>query len=311
MKLHKTKEPRKALFFIWEKNMFYYAHGDYLSHHGILGMKWGKRNGPPYPLSPSAHSASEKKAGWQDSLDGGGTKQRALAEKVSNVSVKTTKLENSRFYDDKRDERYRNDYYENTKDLSEIKQAYKQLNDARAKYVDAHKLSTEFKKLSNDQYAKYVKKAVDYFATPENLKRYGEKGQDLKSYRKEWHDGLMDRSNYHANDDVFKFFAKEKGSSFDKELKKHEKALDDYRKAQEKVVDSLIGQYGDTKLKNFNEGKVYKYGPNGLVKKPHIYENAPTVKAVINETLARMSNEEIDRLNGQFYRSYYYSDLRD
>lgn len=33
-----------------------------LSHHGIRGMKWGKRNGPPYPLDPSDHSAAEKKA---------------------------------------------------------------------------------------------------------------------------------------------------------------------------------------------------------------------------------------------------------
>ncbi len=40
----------------------------YLAHHGILGQKWGKRNGPPYPLGASDHSASEKKAGWKDSL---------------------------------------------------------------------------------------------------------------------------------------------------------------------------------------------------------------------------------------------------
>lgn len=39
-----------------------------LSHHGILGQKWHKRNGPPYPLGADDHSASEKKAGWIQSL---------------------------------------------------------------------------------------------------------------------------------------------------------------------------------------------------------------------------------------------------
>ena len=31
-----------------------------LYHHGILGMHWGDRNGPPYPLGMSQKSASEK-----------------------------------------------------------------------------------------------------------------------------------------------------------------------------------------------------------------------------------------------------------
>lgn len=44
---------------------------NYLMHHGILGQKWGKKNGPPYPLGASDHSASEKKAGWKKSLGGG------------------------------------------------------------------------------------------------------------------------------------------------------------------------------------------------------------------------------------------------
>lgn len=33
---------------------------DYLQHHGIEGQRWGKRNGPPYPLSRSRMSAKEK-----------------------------------------------------------------------------------------------------------------------------------------------------------------------------------------------------------------------------------------------------------
>ena len=47
---------------------------DYMAHHGILGQKWGKRNGPPYPLDAKSHSASEKKAGWRKSLDKPNTK---------------------------------------------------------------------------------------------------------------------------------------------------------------------------------------------------------------------------------------------
>lgn len=34
---------------------------DYLAHHGILGQKWGQRNGPPYPLDEKDYSREEKK----------------------------------------------------------------------------------------------------------------------------------------------------------------------------------------------------------------------------------------------------------
>lgn len=39
-----------------------YYDTDYLAHHQILGAKWGKKNGPPYPLGSGDHSAAEKKA---------------------------------------------------------------------------------------------------------------------------------------------------------------------------------------------------------------------------------------------------------
>ena len=47
---------------VWRKEL-------YLAHHGIKGQKWGKRNGPPYPLDAQDHSAAEKKAGWRKSLE--------------------------------------------------------------------------------------------------------------------------------------------------------------------------------------------------------------------------------------------------
>ena len=49
----------------------YYGHNDYrdyLAHHGILGQRWGKRNGPPYPLGVGDHSEVEKQFNWEKSL---------------------------------------------------------------------------------------------------------------------------------------------------------------------------------------------------------------------------------------------------
>ena len=50
-------------------------------HHGILGQRWGKKNGPPYPLGASDHSASEKKAGWTKSLNKKTSKQKESESK--------------------------------------------------------------------------------------------------------------------------------------------------------------------------------------------------------------------------------------
>lgn len=59
---------------------------DYLQHHGILGQKWGRRNGPPYPLDAGDHSASEKKAGWRQSLAENRDKVKAKVSEIKAAS---------------------------------------------------------------------------------------------------------------------------------------------------------------------------------------------------------------------------------
>lgn len=62
---------------------------NYMAHHGILGMHWGKRNGPPYPLDAADHSKSEKAAGYKKSL-GGGRNESLYDRKTKKVAKSVT-----------------------------------------------------------------------------------------------------------------------------------------------------------------------------------------------------------------------------
>ncbi len=56
--------------------------GLYIAHHGILNMKWGKRNGPPYPLSPGDHSKAEKSAAEKAGVKVGKSSGKGSIENV-------------------------------------------------------------------------------------------------------------------------------------------------------------------------------------------------------------------------------------
>lgn len=87
-----------------------YSYNDYrayeLSHHGILGQKWGKRNGPPYPLDNSDHSSSDRKAGWKKSLEANieANKRIKRAQSAASLEKKINKLE-GKFLTESRQER--------------------------------------------------------------------------------------------------------------------------------------------------------------------------------------------------------------
>lgn len=67
---------------------------DVLAHHGILGMHWGRRNGPPYPLSSKVSTGKRlKKAGGGGSGSVSRKRKKALKKarkiRAKNLKIKT------------------------------------------------------------------------------------------------------------------------------------------------------------------------------------------------------------------------------
>lgn len=65
---------------------------EFLAHHGILGQKWGKRNGPPYPLDPEDHSKAEKDAAKKRTGMSDETKQKLKKAAIIGAAVVGTAL---------------------------------------------------------------------------------------------------------------------------------------------------------------------------------------------------------------------------
>lgn len=64
---------------------------DILAHFGILGMKHGKRNGPPYPLGSGDHSAGEKAAAEAAGVKVGSDSGKGSIENVKKKKSKPKK----------------------------------------------------------------------------------------------------------------------------------------------------------------------------------------------------------------------------
>lgn len=118
---------------------------NYLMHHGILGQKWGKKNGPPYPLGASDHSASEKKAGWKESLHKK-HEQKKLAKEIKKATKKSYTTD---------DVQKAIGQYVRSRITSEQKEKLISLKEQMNK--DQQKATQEFSKVYNKEYEKRFK----------------------------------------------------------------------------------------------------------------------------------------------------------
>ena len=62
-----------------------------IAHHGILGMKWGHLNGPPYPLGKGDHSANEKKAASKAGIKVGTDSGKGSIENIKKSGTSVSK----------------------------------------------------------------------------------------------------------------------------------------------------------------------------------------------------------------------------
>lgn len=189
----------------------------YLKHHGILGMKWGDRNGPPYPLNSSDHSASEKKAGYRKSL-GGGRNEELYGKKKKKTRLQRAADAAQRDADNLR------------------KNGYKEEADAVQKVADKNR-----KKAQNVM--DIQKKVRDYNKAYDRASELSDKSDELFRKAKEMHKSLAKtpigrvREVYKAQIGKGSEAAKEYFRLYDEASNLSDKAFDAWAEADKKYAE--------------------------------------------------------------------------
>lgn len=119
-------------FTVGDENRFKrYVPKTYLAHHGILGQKWGQRNGPPYPLSDSAHSSAEKRSNYKQSI------YAHRVKSADNTRAKVDSIINSMNKDDRDKVLAGSDHYLNFEEGSAVvKRVLKEVGDIPVSFFD-------------------------------------------------------------------------------------------------------------------------------------------------------------------------------
>jgi hypothetical protein len=246
-------------------------HKNYLEHHGILGMRWGRKMGPPYPLDASDHSAAEKKEGYKKSLGGGRNEgmydrkekkqQKANYKDISKIHKKTKDSSRPLYRDEKtsrtiEDKVVKSGVLESEKiknDISRVKtlgEKWRELENSTEDFYDS-KSCEEASKKAYDLTLKWFEKN-----DPEYLKTIIKNNGGEKAGLDGFHDF---RKMYEGYEDEEWSKAKaiwDKTESA-KQRENADKAWDAYYKKCEEVgqdvAKQILGEYGNKQISTFDE----------------------------------------------------------
>ncbi|MBP5596262.1 MAG: hypothetical protein J6Y02_12825 [Pseudobutyrivibrio sp.] len=136
-----------------------YSRNAELYHHGILGMKWGQRNGPPYPLDSNISTGSKLKKMF--SRDKGGEEvKKTEEEKAQIVRAKALKKENKKMLKESKRDTITSKAVKKAKGMTdeELKKAVARLNFEK-QYANLEKDLAELNK-KNPTLGQKVKESI-------------------------------------------------------------------------------------------------------------------------------------------------------
>lgn len=237
---------------------------NYLIHHGILGQKWGKKNGPPYPLDAGDHSSSEKKAGWRKSLDNikEAKKVKKTQKQFAKQMERSYKKDTPSWSNDEKRELIKNAVSSKTsKELEKAYKVWEKASDEEEAFWD----SKEYKNAHADAYDATLKWYEKN--DPEGLKSMIADSNGDKYTLTRYHDF---RKMYEGYDDEYtskaqiKYF---KDHNIDPEAESA--AFTTWQSKVDDVTDSLIGKYGNKPIRQkdmkLGYDTIRKYTRSGIV----------------------------------------------
>lgn len=294
---------------------------NYLAHHGILGQKWGQKNGPPYPLDAGDHSSSEKKAGWKESLKKK-YEQKKLAKNIKKSTRKAFSPDNaqykigetirSRLTKDQKEnlvslkEKWEKDSEASTKEYSKIynKEYDKRFKNKKPSEEELDELSsyvtdkTNGSKLSEqaykswDEYIKYSRDITDSLIGKYGNEKIGRTNHTNKVVINRILDDIQNEKAYKQvfsdwNNAESKWYWNREGKTRTKQLDKKQKELGEKEAAFEEKLRSK--GYTDNELRKMREEALsenpsyHKYEElSGKIRNSQ--EKIADIKAQIKET---------------------------
>lgn len=205
--------------------VIFHVSEDYLAHHGIFGQKWGKRNGPPYPLGSQGESKSHRSA-----------EEKRLAKDARNVRDAYNRYTT---YEQIYEQASKTGVAKSVSESEKVLKAKKEYENSTKAVREYHNLSDdEWRKLRMTMATRYVKDNPNEFDP---------------SKEEQWIKTLAYSDAFQNEDSAFGEYLRSKYNTTYKDYEKEFNAAQKkYKKVIEEEVKNIFKEFGDEVLREID-----------------------------------------------------------